>query len=217
MPRPLPLPVRRAIWQRCRQGQSVPTIARTLCLVPRTVRHLVRRFQLRGDAAIAPDYSSPCITTPPIPAELRQDALRLRQDHPSWGAGLIGVILRRSHPDAQLPSERTLQRWFHREGLGPAPAGRRPAVNPERAHAAHQVWQMDAKERVKLKTKEQVSWLRIVDECSGAVLWTAVFPPRELGTGRAFFRPGGTARGLSPLGAAREVPGGQRHAVGFTR
>ena len=35
---------------------------------------------------------------------------------------------------------------------------------------------MDAAELVKLRTGLLVSWLRIVDECSGAVLRTAVFP-----------------------------------------
>ena len=39
---------------------------------------------------------------------------------------------------------------------------------------------MDAKEHIRIKTREEVSWLRLIDECSGAVLWTAVFPPRGL-------------------------------------
>ena len=70
-----------------------------------------------------------------------------------------------------------MQRWFHQAGLGPAPKGRRPALNPPRARQPHDVWQVDAKERILLQSGQRVSWLRIVDECSGAVLWTVVCPP----------------------------------------
>src|SRR6516164_3494517 len=195
MPRPLPLAFRQASWHRRQRGESAAAIAAALDLRPRTVRQLVRRFQRRGASALAPSYHRDPVTPSALPDAVRQDGLGLRQGHPSWGAGLIRVILGRAHAPEQLPSERTLQRWFHAAGLGPAPAGRRPGVNPERARAAHQVWQMDAKERVKLKTGEQVSWLRVVDECSGAVLWTAVFPPRELGAGRVVRGPGRVARG----------------------
>jgi len=205
MPRPLPLPIRQAIWHRHQRGQNVMTIAHALRLAPRTVRHLVRRFQHQGNAALAPSYRYGSASSSDIDDEVQQQALALRRQHPTWGAGLIRVILRRQRAEA-LPSERTLQRWFHKGGLGPAPAGRRPMPNPQRAQVAHAVWQMDAKERVKLKTGTQVSWLRIVDECSGAVLWTAVFPPRELGTGPARGGASRTASGFSALGASCTLP-----------
>jgi hypothetical protein len=197
--------VRRLIWQRYQRGHTVTMIANALSLAPRTVRHLVRRFQLGGPGAVAPSYGHGSATAADSENDVRRQALALRQQHPTWGAGLVRVILRR-HEVARLPSERTLQRWFHEAGLGPAPAGRRPEPNPQRARAAHEVWQMDAKERVKLKTGAQVSWLRIADECSGAVLWTAVFPPRELGTGPPRGRAGGAASGVRTLGPSLAFP-----------
>jgi transposase len=197
------MPIRQAIWQRHQRGQNAMTIAHALNLPPRTVRHLVRRFQRRGNDALAPSYRYGSASLSDTD-EVQQQALALRQQHPTWGAGLIRVILRRQAET--LPSERTLQRWFHKAGLGPAPAGRRPTPNSQRAEVAHEVWQMDAKERVKLKTGTQVSWLRIVDECSGAVLWTVVFPPRELGAGRARGGASRTASGFSALGASRALP-----------
>jgi hypothetical protein len=36
---------------------------------------------------------------------------------------------------------------------------------------------MDAAELIELRAGSLVCWLRIADECSGAVLWTTVFPP----------------------------------------
>src|SRR5207244_8187324 len=90
------------------------------------------------------------------------------------------VLLLREHRREAVPAERTLQRWFRRAGLGPAPKGRRLKTAAPRATRPHEVWQMDAKERVLLHSGEHVSWLRLADECSGAVLGTRVFPPGEL-------------------------------------
>ena len=214
MPRPLPVPVRQAIWRRLQAGQDVPTIAAALDLQPRTVRRLVGRFRRAGQAAVAPSYEA-CGAATPKPAEATVRAVvDLRREHPTWGAGLIRVVLHRRLPDRPLPTVRTLQRWLERAGLSPAPPGRRPVAAPQRARQPHAVWQMDAAELVKLRSQRLVSWLRMVDECSGAVLWTTVFPPRPLEPSPAAADPGAIAAGLRPLGPARAAAGGQRDAVG---
>ena len=41
MPPPIPVPIRQALWQRARRGQSAPAIASALGLAARTVRHSV--------------------------------------------------------------------------------------------------------------------------------------------------------------------------------
>jgi hypothetical protein len=214
MPRPLPVPIRQAIWQRLQAGQDGPAIAAALDLEPRTVRRLIARFRQTGPSAVDPSYDR-CGAATPKPAEsLVQAALGLRRQHPTWGAGLIHLMLRRQLPDGALPAVRTLQRWFRGAERLPAPVGRRPAAGSHRAQRPHEVWQMDAAELVKLRSGQLVSWLRIADECSGAVLRTAVFPPGSLDSGRADADPGATAAGVRPLGPARAVAGGQRGAVG---
>ncbi len=102
--------------------------------------------------------------------------MSLRREHPSWGALLIRVFLKQHWPKQRLPSERTLQRWFHQAGLGPAPRGRRPKEARRRARRPHEIWQMDAAEEIALQNGQRVSWLRLTDEFSGAVLHTTVFP-----------------------------------------
>ena len=98
MPRPLPVPVRQAIWRRFQDGRAGPAIARALGLDPRTVRRLVRRFRQTGPAALNPSYER-CGAATPKPAEaVVQAALGLRREHPTWGAGLIRVMLRRRGP-----------------------------------------------------------------------------------------------------------------------
>jgi hypothetical protein len=184
MPRPVPLPVRQKLWDRAQRGESVRSLAEAFQLPERTVRALCRRFRLRGARATEPDYHPPAVCPHAKPLDWRQDICRLRRDHPSWGAGLILVVLRERFPDRAWPSERTAQRWLQRAGLNPAPAGRRPRSNPLRAQRPHEVWQMDAAEVVRLADGTSVCWLRLVDEFTGAALRTTVFPPEPLGPGR---------------------------------
>lgn len=177
MPRPIPIPIRRAILRRLRRGQSPRIIAEDLGLPLRTVRRLVRRLRHGGEDALPPDYGHRrCPPAPPVCSA----ALAMRRQHPRWGAPLIRVLLARQLPAADLPSARTLQRWFHQAGLGPAPQGRHPRQDSRRASRPHAVWQMDAVERVRLASGQRVCWLRLIDEKSGAVLATAVFPPGAL-------------------------------------
>src|SRR5690606_6327336 len=103
-----------------------------------------------------------------------------------------------------LPSERTLARWLCESNVAPAPAGRPAKGNYVRASSPHHVWQVDAGEQKRLASGKPVSWLRFVDECSGAVLKTFVFSPRALqlrspSRGADAFSPGFYGVGLAGL------------------
>jgi len=176
MARPVPVPVRQSLFRRWQAGDSAATIAADLALPLRTVQRLLGRFRQRGAQAIFPDYRAPQPRLCPASAAVRRTALALRQDHPHWGAPLIHVLLGHRFERCCLPCPRTLQRWFHRAGLGPAPKGRHPASRAyRRARDPHAVWQMDAVEQLLLANGQQVCWLRIVDEHTGAVLLTVIF------------------------------------------
>jgi Helix-turn-helix domain len=217
MPRAIPFPIRQTIWQRFRDGQEAPVIAAALGLSPRTVRHLLCRFQRGGLGALEPSLDS-CGQATPKPSEtLVKAVLEMRRDHPGWGGKMIRVMLRRQGlgSDSPLPTARTLQRWLERAEANPAPAGRRPKAESLRATRPHEVWQMDASEWVPLRSGHRISWLRLVDEASGAVLWTAVFPPRALAPCAAQRHPSRTPQGVHPMGPPPTPAGGQRRAVGF--
>ena len=189
MPRAVPVPIREVIQKRALRGHDVGAIAASLHLSQRTVRHILQRLREHGSDSLKPNYSDCGREALTAPSEFIQEAIALRKEHPTWGAGLIRVMLGKNHVGELLPCERTLQRWLQRTGGTPAPAGRRPAVESCRAGAPHDVWQMDAADQVFLKTGAQISWLRLVDECSGAVLQTEVFPPRVLRAATLGFRP----------------------------
>jgi hypothetical protein len=205
MPRPTPEPIRSAILRRCRDGQGAARIAAELSLPPRTVRRLVRRLRDGGEPAIRPGYRRPAAADPD-PA--REAAEALRREHPGWGAPLIRSLLLRDHPGRPIPSARTLQRWFRRHGPPRPPRPEAPEPHRGRADRPHDVWQIDASERIRLADGREVSWLRVVDEFTGAFLLTRVFS-RGAVDGRAGPRDArDAAAGLRAVGPAGPHPHG---------
>jgi transposase len=207
MPQPVPLPVRQKIWERSQQGEGTASLAAAFDLPPRTVRHLLRRFRERGEAGLATDYRPPPSPAHAKPEAIRRAVLAKRLEHPTWGAGIIRVALAEERPEVAWPHIRTMQKWLGQAGLGPAPAGRRPGRSRDRATRPHQTWQIDACEQIELKDGEKASWLRVVDEATGAVLGTVVFPPRLLDPGGPERDPGQLAADIPGVGPARRAAG----------
>src|SRR5205807_2244420 len=78
------------------------------------------------------------------------------------------------------------------------------------ASAPHETWQVDAAEDILLGDGTRACWLRVADEFTGAVLGTAVFPPRAVELGPRRRDPGPAAAGIRPVGPAGPGPGRQR-------
>jgi transposase len=207
MPKPVPVPIREKLWERAQQGEGSTALAEAFDLSPRTVRNLLRRFRERGEAGLATDYRPTASPAHAKSAAIRQAVLDKRREHPTWGAPLIRVALAEERPEVAWPQARTMRKWIARAGLGPAPRGRRPGRSPTRATRPHQTWQMDACEQIELKGGEKASWLRIVDEATGAVLGTVVFPPRLLDSGRPPPDPILPPADVPTLGTARRPAG----------
>jgi hypothetical protein len=74
-----------------------------------------------------------------------------------------------------IPHPRTIQRWLEAASLAPAPSGRKSPHRP-RSPVPHERWQVDAADQLRLGNGQLTSWLRLTDECSGAILKTVVFP-----------------------------------------
>jgi hypothetical protein len=108
--------------------------------------------------------------------------LTLKREHPRWGAGLIRLQLAKQFPEEPLPHPRSLQRWFHDAHLQPTRATK-PPVEKRRAREPHEVWEVDAKERMRLADGSSTCTLTATDEASGAIVGVAVFPPVSLDPG----------------------------------
>lgn len=156
-------------------------IAQELNLKYRTVRQIWARFRQRGEAGLQLRYGQ-CGRASPFPAAVQQAALALKREHPRWGGGLIHLQLAAQFAGQPVPQERPLQRWFRQAGLAPA-RPQPPPVRRERAQAVHEVWEIDAKEQLRLADGSGASVLTVTDEASGALLGGVVFPPLPLGAG----------------------------------
>jgi hypothetical protein len=188
-------------------GQSLAAIAQQLALPPATVRDVWRRYRDHGPAGLAVQYARCGRSGVRFPAALYEQALALKRAHPRWGAPLLRLELAEPFPHQPLPGVRTLQTWWQQAGLTP-PRAVLPPVAPQRAQQVHEVWEVDAKEQLRLQDGTGVSVLTIVDEGSGALLGLVPFPPRPLDPGARYRRPGGFTHPVPAVGPAAAHPRG---------
>ena len=175
MPRPTPLPIRQAAFRLWGQG-----------LRPLPDRRVAGAPGLDG-SAIGRDVSSRAAGIPPVirsPPPTRPSSPRPSGPPCDFAASI--PLGRRPDPRPPAPGHARAARpvgagdptVVRQGGPRPAPSGDvGRGTARARATPPHETWQMDAKERIRLRGPEQVSWLRLTDECSGAMLWTEVFPP----------------------------------------
>jgi hypothetical protein len=174
MPAALAVSVREEIVRRRNAGETFQQIANELGVSYNASRRIWQQYEREGQ--IKPHYER---CRPPSVRKgqaLYEAAVALKQAHRSWGAGLIRLEMTERFAAEQLPSERTLQRWFRRAGVGSQTEVSRPRMAVNRGRQAHQVWAMDAKEQMRLADGSYASWLTITDEASGAVLSATLFP-----------------------------------------
>jgi len=201
MPSATSMQKRREIVSRREAGETFAKISRELDVAYNAVRRIYHRYVESGQ--LRPLYDKCAHTEVRKDAEIYAQAIQMRRDNPTWGAGLIWVELADQFDEDQLPSERTLQRWFHRAGLGTSQAEKRAEVSVKRGAEPHQVWALDAKEDIKLADGSYVSWLTITDEASGAILSTELFPHSTLDAGGTTGGQGCDPGNNGEVGAAR--------------
>lgn len=208
MPQATAMGIRQVIVERHQQGETLAQIAERLALSPWTVRKVWRRYRDEGAAGLVSHYERCGRRGPRCERRVYRGALWLKRRHPRWGAGLIRVILQQHWQGARIPHPRTLQRWFRAVGIHQGPRQRVPREPVARGQAVHAVWEMDAKERLRLANGDGVSWLTVSDEKSGAVLTGQLFPPVALDAGGSDRRAGELTGQFPALGSPGQDPGG---------
>jgi hypothetical protein len=206
MPQAVPEPLRREIVRRHQAGETLAAIAVSMQLPFDTVRGLWRRFRKQGEVAFVPDYHRCAHPGPRGDPQIYAQALAYKRAHPSFGAGVIRLILSEWFAERSLPHPRTFQLWFQQAGLTERRA-RKISAPKTRAQAAHEVWQLDAKEGLRLADGSAVCVYSLVDEATGAALGAVSFSPR-VGRGGAGAADPTVATGeFRPLGSAGADPG----------
>ncbi len=163
---PTPLWIREQVIKDHQAGVHVETIATRNGISRASVYNICRRYR---EGRLAADYTA---CGRPKPDERIYRAARyLKYLHRDWGAPLIRTLLAKRYRN-NIPTARTLQRWFKAARLTPLRQRRLTGKGSDKAIHVHGCWQIDAKERLASKA----CYLSIVDEHSGAFLQTPVFP-----------------------------------------
>lgn len=199
------LSVRLQVIAERQKGQSYRSICALTGLSYNTVRALCHRHTAEGEAGLVP-RTARCGRRVKLPDEICFRLVRLvSYAHPNWGVPYIVVLLRRRHPGLSFQSVRHYQR---RLGAG-APRKLPPAVVPreqagDRARLPHDVWQIDAKERIAFDPSPsgEVCFLNVTDEKTSALLCAAAFPPGAHLPSKAYGGAGSAAAAVRAVGAA---------------
>ena len=182
MPAALPIPIRKEIVERRSRGENFRQIAREMELSYDSVRAIWRHWEKHGK--LEPNYEACRKTGPRKPQAVVERAIEMKREHPRWGAGLIRLFLSDEFEEPDLPSERTLQRWFRQAGVNRTPTTKGGNPQVRRGQTVHEVWAIDAKEMMTLADGSSASWVTITDEASGAILHAEAFPPQALESDR---------------------------------
>ena len=173
---------REKMAQRAAQGTPYPTIAYHNQVSYWTVRKWVRRARDGGLEALVTHWGRPA-TGPMADCDFLvcYVALRLKRQHPTWGAAYI-LKKMRHHPALQgqkMPSATTLWRYWRSFG-DRLTSSRLPATpKPPPAGVAHGVWQMDAKESVLVSGVGATTFNQARDEFGRATVMHRVHPAEE--------------------------------------
>jgi hypothetical protein len=162
-------------------GMSMAEVSETLNVSYDSVREICKRYReslLSGSdlkSVLTPHYSNCGPKREKWSSDVVDVVLLLKTEHPLWGAPRLMVDLERQMLGQALPSIRTVERWFRKNNLGKPPRQTGEAAIG-RSRGVHNIWEVDAKENLVLLDGQEACYLTTVDEKSGALLASPVFP-----------------------------------------
>lgn len=148
------------------------------------------RFLSEGLSGLSDQSRRPASSPTGIGEDMVCRIVKLRQAHPSWGAGKLRAVLARTVSAADLPSESSFKRILEKAGL--VVHRRRVAVSETsriqtrvRAERPNQVWTIDFKGWWYTRNRERFEPLTIRDDFSRYVLCAQALDDARTETVRA--------------------------------
>lgn len=157
------------------EGKNLSEISELLNVPYSTLRNLWHRYRHLGVEKLAAEYANCGRLAPDRSNLVYRASLWLKYLHPQWGSPLIHYHLSQRYGLEAMVSIRTLQRWYKAANLV-KPREQKSVEKIGKAQGVHNIWQVDAKERLVLADGQVACYLTIVDEKSGACLEAPVFP-----------------------------------------
>ena len=181
MPAATTIEIRRQIVERRCKGEALSAIGRELGMSYNTVKKIWGHWRKYGK--LAPNYEKAREKGKRKYQTVYEEAIEMKRQHPKWGGQLLRLELTTSYAEKDLPSVRTLQRWFKEAGVNRSATVRQSKRSVvKRGTTVHAVWAVDAKEQMQLADGTYACWLVATDEASGSILGSETFSPALLGT-----------------------------------
>lgn len=157
-------------------GLKMTKISEQLGVCYDSVRQWIKRYASGGEGALAVRYDR-CGRPRQTKVFVEEEILRLKKEHPEWGAAFIRHQVVERFSEDKIPQVRRLQQWFKACALQKQKT-RLPQTKVRWAGRPFERVQVDAKESLQTKDGRACCYLTFTDEHTGSVLDAFVFPPR---------------------------------------
>jgi putative transposase len=106
-------------------GEKMAVLCREFDISRKTGYKIYQRYKDSGTKGFDDRSRRPYRHANQLPFQIEAFIVRLRKEHPSWGAPKIREKLRRMHNEIQLPAISTVHAVLHRHGLVPSGRGKK--------------------------------------------------------------------------------------------
>ncbi len=127
-------------------GAKVTEVAAAMGVSRQSVHSWITRYLAEGLAGLADKSHRPSFSPQQVGSDVEVVVAEMRRQHPQWGAKRIRLeLLRRPREGLVVPSERTINRIFARQGLVMPRPRKRPRDSYRRWQrpGPMQLWQID--------------------------------------------------------------------------
>jgi len=155
------------------EGEKIAGVCREFGISRKTGHKILSRYREYGLHALTDQARRPYRQANKLPSQIEAFIVRIRREHPTWGAPKIREKLRRLHNPIQLPAISTVHAVLDRNGLVDAARRRRyRAEGTIRVHTStpNDLWCADYKGEFMLADRRYCYPLTITDYASRYLL-----------------------------------------------
>ena len=156
-------------------GKNGKQISEELSVGYRTVLRYIRLNKEGGIQNLKSKYCN-CGRSSQVSKHIRKEAVKMKEEHETWGAEYIRMKLVKKYPNEYIPGARQLRRYFKIDGVVEEKSKIPVDTGNNWVTKAFERVQVDAKEQIKTLDGNWCSYLTFTDEYTGAVLEALVFP-----------------------------------------
>ncbi len=155
------------------EGDSMSRLCQEFGISRKTGYKIWQRYQKSGVEAFADRSRRPYRYANQLPMQVETSIVRMKEDHPSWGAPKLRELLCRRYPEIRPPAKSTVHAVLDRHGLVTRRKRRRPPVTGTPlsvSTAPNDLWCTDYKGEFMLGDRRYCYPLTITDQVSRFLL-----------------------------------------------